>query len=401
MLDIWPALPISIQGIKDDPSLLMKGADNIIAALEHNDRVCQISLCNLSSWQLENFTAAMHEPFPMLTDLDIRLGDETAPIIPDSFLGGFASCLQHLCLSGIPFPALPKLLLSATDLVDLHLWDIPHSGYISPEAMATCLSVLTRLEALALEFHSPRSHPDLINRPPPLPTHTVMPALTKLFFHGPSEYLEDLVSRIDVPLLAHIDVVFCDQRIFRTTQLVQFLSRTEKLSVFNRANLRVFLLSSGVTFFPESGPPDYLRVALKNSHGERRWQLSSLARFCSSFLSPLSALESLSLEVNTSRSSNWQDDPARWLDLLRHFINVKNLYLDAKAVPHVAPALQELVGERVTEVLPALQNIVLKPQQQKLSRPVQKAIPEAIEQFAAARLLAGHPLAVYVGEEIG
>ena len=138
-----------------------------------------------------------------------------------------------------------------------------------------------------------------------------------------------------------------------------------------------------------------------SSGGETDRLLSSLAWFCGSFLLPLSALESLSLQVNTSRSSNWQEDPTRWLDLLRHFINVKSLYLDAKAVPHVAPALQELVGEKVTEMLPALQNIILKPQQPKLSRPVPKAIPEAVEQFAAARQLTGRPVAVHVGGESG
>jgi hypothetical protein len=30
---------------------------------------------------------------------------------------------------GIPFPALPNLLLSASDLVDLSLTRLPHSGY--------------------------------------------------------------------------------------------------------------------------------------------------------------------------------------------------------------------------------------------------------------------------------
>ena len=61
------------------------------------------------------------------------------------------SLLQDLYLTRIEFPGLPKLLLSVTHLVRLTLWDIPHSGYFSPEAMVTCLSVLTRLEKLRID----------------------------------------------------------------------------------------------------------------------------------------------------------------------------------------------------------------------------------------------------------
>ena len=249
MLDIWPALPISICSVKDDSSLI-KGADNITAALEHNDRVCQISLRHRSGSHLEEIASTMHEPFPALTHLHIVVSNSMrgaeSVILFDEFLGGSASHLRHLSLSGIAFPALPNLLLSATDLVDLHL-NIPHMGHISPEAMATCLSVLTRLETLAIQFCS---IPSTINRPPFLPTRTAIPALTDLHLQGPSEYLDDLICRIDVPVLAHIDVVFCDQHIFRTTQLVQFLSRTEKLSVFNRANLTVSPPFADIMFFP-------------------------------------------------------------------------------------------------------------------------------------------------------
>jgi len=54
----------------------------------------------------------------------------------------------------------------------------------------------------------------------------------------------------------------------------------------------------------------------------------------------------------------------------------------------VAPALQELTGERATEVLPAVQNFVLYTHS---GRPVK----EAIEEFIAARQLCGHPVTVH------
>ena len=74
--------------------------------------------------------------------------------IPDSFWGGSAPRLRHFELSGIPFPGLPKLLLSATHLNHLSLSGIPHSGYFSPEAMVALLSVLSCLNFLELDFQS-------------------------------------------------------------------------------------------------------------------------------------------------------------------------------------------------------------------------------------------------------
>ncbi|KAH9955322.1 hypothetical protein BJV74DRAFT_991205 [Russula compacta] len=394
MLDIWPALPISIE-IWGRANSSPPHRDNIMAALEHNDRICQITFIWLPSSLLEQFAAAMQEPLPALTSLKIGItyeSKERAPVFPGSFLGGSAPRLQLLELIGISFSALPKLLLSATGLVDLRLRDIPHSGYISPQAMVACLSAPTRLEFLLLEFHSPRSRPDRTS-PPPLGC-TVLPALTKLYFHGPSEYLEDLISRIDVPLLHHIDVTFFNQLILRTPQLVQFLSRTGKLSTLNRASLTFSSQSGQVVLNSRNIPDDHLWVSLNISFREREWQFSSLAQICTAFLTPLSTLEHL--EVSTNRLSNRQDDDenTQWLEILRPFIGVKNLSMDTKAVSLVAPALQELVGEAVTDMLPALQNLFIRSQGPNPSTPV----PEAVEQFAAARQLAGHPVAVHVEE---
>jgi hypothetical protein len=62
----------------------------------------------------------MQESFPALTTLDLQSRGEMASVA-DSFLGGSAQHLRYLRLLSIPFPALPKLLSSATDLVNLHL----------------------------------------------------------------------------------------------------------------------------------------------------------------------------------------------------------------------------------------------------------------------------------------
>ena len=136
-LDIWPPLPLIIRDNRafgDEAT----GLDNIIAALEHNDRVRQIDLDCFSGpeWEYVMYSEAMQKPFPELVYLRLRTY-VSGPIVPDSFLGGTAPRLRSLHLKFVPFPGLTKLLLSATHLARLDLCYIPRSGYIPPEAMAT------------------------------------------------------------------------------------------------------------------------------------------------------------------------------------------------------------------------------------------------------------------------
>src|SRR5712671_7775186 len=98
------------------------------------------------------------------------------------------------------------------DLVELSLWKI---SYISPQAMVNCLSALPKLKNFELEFHSPQPRSDQL--PPPLPRIS-LPSLTSLRFQGVSEYLEDLVAQIDIPLLDQLSVTFFNQLIFDISQ---------------------------------------------------------------------------------------------------------------------------------------------------------------------------------------
>ena len=133
------------------------------------------------------------------TRLSISSDDEAVPVLPSGFLVGSAPRLQKVRLSGVPFPALPTLLWSASDLVELelHKLELPLTGYISPEGMAAGLATLTRLRSLHIRFRSPASFPDGICLPPV--TRAVLPALTAFEFEGVSNYLEDLVARLDCP----------------------------------------------------------------------------------------------------------------------------------------------------------------------------------------------------------
>ena len=116
-LDVWPALPLLVSG--DMSSSSLAGTDNVIAALGQSNRVCQVDLESLADWQLEKVMAAMQVSFPELTEMQLGSDDETLPVIPNSFLDGSAPRLESFSLDGIPFPGLPKLLRSATQLVSL------------------------------------------------------------------------------------------------------------------------------------------------------------------------------------------------------------------------------------------------------------------------------------------
>jgi hypothetical protein len=174
--------------------------NNIIATLEHHDRVHIVELWGVSSSLLETFPAETQKPFPNLTFLELLSdGRGTALVVTDSHSGGLAPHLQTVHLKGITFPPVIELLLSATDLVDLDLWNIPHSGFVLAGAIITCPDVMTRLKTFYLGLHSRRSHPNTETQHPPLSNRTVLPALIHFKYRGVGESLEDLVARMDTP----------------------------------------------------------------------------------------------------------------------------------------------------------------------------------------------------------
>ena len=102
-------------------------------------------------------------------------------------------------IPGVDTSATQKLLLSATHLVRLSLHGIPHSGYISPEAMVALLSMLASLNTLSLGFKSPQSRPDRESRCLPPLKCSILPALDYFYFNGVTGYLEELVTHVDTP----------------------------------------------------------------------------------------------------------------------------------------------------------------------------------------------------------
>ena len=396
-LDVWPAFPLVIQGHVYDSSV-----DDVVAELEHNDRIYQIDLHCHSTSHIQKLWTAIQVPFPKLTVLCLSLGDSTSnlwtyrglsysPVLPDSFLGGSIPCLRFLTLTFIPFLRLPKVLLSATHLVKLWLLTIPHSGYISPEAMITCLSMLTSLEELKFQFHSPQSSPDQESRPPLPPTRSVLQTLKAFSFKGVNEYLEEFVARIDTPRLDQLSTTFFNDIDFSTPELNRFISRTPTLGAYDEARLIFHRRGAQVRlcpFQPERSDHRMTEVHILCQVSD--WQLSSLAQICTLSLHPFLTMEPENLYVDEDLDSppNWTDDieNTEWLNLLLPFTAVKNFHLSKQISARIAPALQELAGGRMTEVLPALEKVILEGFQPS----------EGIAQFISARQLICYPVATPV-----
>lgn len=121
--------------------------DNIIAALQQNDRICELGLWEgHKSSQLEKVAAVVQSHSPVLTSVGVQwhsIEDTTSshvtgspPVVPDSFMGGSASPRRPRFHSR----DLSKLLSFANGLVHLLLSDILHSGYSSPDALVACLT---------------------------------------------------------------------------------------------------------------------------------------------------------------------------------------------------------------------------------------------------------------------
>ena len=385
-VDVWPALPLVIQDIDDRRGSVA----NIVALLERSDLVRQIDLWDVSSSQLEDLSKAMQVPFPELTHLLLFHSDETEPVLSlsDSFLGGSAPQLRSFWLVGISYPSLPKLLLSATHLTVLCLRRIPHSGYISPEAMVACLSTLTSLEGLSLTFKSPPPRTDRESRHLPPLTRNVLPVLKRFTFKGVVEYLEYLVARIDAPRLRLLYIIFFNDIVFDTPQLTRFISHTPVLEALDKA--RVTLTDHIASITLSSAYEDYDEsLEMSISCTELDWQLSFLEQVCTSSLPPLSTLEDLYMR-GRPWPQDWKDiiDYEQWLELLHSFATVQNLYLSKELAPCVVPALQELVAGRTTEVFPDLQNIFVEELEE--SGPVW----EGIEKFVSARQVSSRPIAI-------
>jgi hypothetical protein len=206
--------------------------------------------------------------------------------------------------------------------------------------------------------------------------------------------MEDILGQINTPLLHQFKIMFFNQLVFSTPLLRDFIGRTQALKTLHTANVEItenyVRVRARRRNKSNNTPTSLLHISCRPSDR----QLSSLAQLCNSALSHILTLERL--EIIGFRE-HWKDDTenAQWLEVLHPFTSVKDLILAWALVPVVAPALEDLAGEGVTEVLPLLQNLFLQLPQP--SEPDKKAIGK----FISARQLSGRPVTVHHRECLG
>jgi hypothetical protein len=342
--------------------------DNIVAALEHPSRVHRIMIL-AEAPLIKKVTTAFQKSFPALEhlELDYYVHPPHSPVILRRFLGGSAPHLQHLSLKSISCPQLPTLLLSkllsARDLVTLNLDHIPSNGHMSPEAIVTSLAVLTKLTTLYVQFHEETSPPNQWRSHPysPIPPmRTIVPSLTRFGYTGCSEYLEDLLARIDTPRADLVMIVYSTPQI-QASQLSRFIERTKNIK-FDRFTL----------------------VETSFNTEESYIEFNCLREKC--YLAPLSlkilAQESLAMQVQgmadllgqlTAAFSKVDDlfvrggdyavysgmDINKWMPLFRLFPAAETLRLSGEMAVYITTALNCTAEDMVTDVFPTLRWICL------------------------------------------
>ena len=170
-----------------------------------------------------------------------------------------------------------------------------------------------------------------------------------------------------------------------TPQLFRFISRLPKLQ--RPVDAQIGFCSDPYIIFSFPGPIHYLQLEFICSDLGRLF--TCLAQFCHSAPFPIHPLKSLGIYGGQfPPSPPYYESYHRWPEILGQFPGATNLYLSKKFAPYIVHALQALVGERVMKVLPILESISIEEFQP--SGPVHKVI----EEFVAARQLAGHPITI-------
>ena len=357
---------------------------NILAALKHLNRMYHVRL-SLSDSLVEKVATAMQEPFPVLTRLFLTSEwDDYVPALPANFLGGSAPRLQAIGLCNIPYPALPTLLLSTNDLVKLHLRNIPRAGHISPEAMVASLAVLPKLEIFVMEFYCCDYRHDRIG-PPPV-TRIILPALAYLVFRGASEYLEDLVGRIDGPHLNYISITTYSPIVFQAAQLSRFIDQSVGKLAQCR-NAEVSFLYRAVTFNfchrPDDSGQDRTTVL---SYEGIKWEDTQVLHQL-----PVTLSKVVHVQIKCSPDITMPVGLSiQFFQLIRQFSAMQTLLIESQlsafvASIFVASILGHITEVMMTEALPSLELLCLE----EYCRPSVQ-----VDEFVAARRDSDRPVTI-------
>ena len=396
--------PVNLPLIINYPSFLTRispeDEDNVVAALEHPSRVHRIMILATAPL-IKKVTITLQKSFPALVYLDLVChGQPThSPVVPRRFLGESAPHLQHLSLKSISCPQLPTLLLSARDLVTLNLDQIFPNGYMSPKVLVTSLAVLTKLTSLDISLYEETSPNQWRSHPQPS-MRTILPALTRLNYDGRSEYLEDLLARIDTPRVDFIRISYTTPPI-QAAQLIRFIERTDNLKVdrFTRVetyfNFEEFYIELNCPREKCSQAPLVLRIW---GQEDVEMQVQDVADLFGQLTAPFSKVDDLFVRCGDAAEYG-AFVTNEWMPLLRLFPAVETLRISGDMAVFFTSALGNTAEDMVTNVLPALRVICLAEDEDEEkymyeSEDDYKEQVESMQRFLSLRQLSGCPVTI-------
>ena len=380
---IWPPLPIVIIDYKVYRPCPADYSFDAVTA--HRNLVRKIDLRGILSSQMQRLASAMRGQFPTLIHLSLSCHPYNLPLsLPYGLLDGSAPLLQSLKLKDFGFLALPNFLLSATHLVHLTLEENRNYGYIQPEEILNCLVVLSKLKYLTLRTQSFPS-PDWESR-----ASIVLPTLTHFEFDGYIGYLEVLVAQIDAPFLDSILTNLNFQPTSDFPQLAWFMRRSTWFQPPNEVHVDFRQTGMHVKSFPPRRDfGEGFRLKISCAH---YWDRSPFVPEFSLLFPSIHMVDHLYIYYPSQHSSPSFDGYMEFFQLLT---SVKNLYISSMLAESIAFDLTDLVGERVLDVLPVLECILLENIQ------LSEYVRERIGRFAAARQLLGRPVTISTWNKTG
>ena len=212
--------------------------------------------------------------------------------------------------------------------------------------MVSCLATLPNLNTFIIKFKLSTSRPRLTSPPPP--AHDVLPSLTHFDFTGSGKYLEDLVVRINDPLLHHIIVAFSVDFNFVASQLVQFISHKEILRTCP------YVESDHLLVMMCNDLEGYLELGIRYS--ESRWRLRSLEWLCNNLLPLLFQMELLRICEDSGYPVHPAADmaPTQWRNVFLPFAAAYYLSTSRKMASIVVNSLGEPAKDDHEGVFPEL-----------------------------------------------
>ena len=358
-------LPLVIDYSESTGTLAQKDEDNLRLGLQQLGRLRRIVLQAPSS-SLRTWLEPMNKPFSRLWDLS--LSSTSVEEMNPRFLETLqAPVLRRLSLHGISLSTGLPLPSSAIALSTLSLTRIGASSYFSLGHLVTQLQCLPHLEELSIDFafskYLPGNEGELLLSSNPL---VILPTLRQLTFGGEDVYLDNLVARINIPLLEQLTLTLPFDFTYTIVNLAEFIHRAEGFQcivakiIFNRDTVSI---TSDADGYDQRGIG---KLSLRVNCKPFDWKIDSATQVCDALKTVLSTVEVLTLELDVDgMPSDWEntlDGTAMvWHDLLLPFIGVKKLYIDSSLAIELSKALESVAGRLILELLPELQEFRVQP----------------------------------------